>query len=56
MARPKKDGERISLFFSRDLLIRLRSYADKKGQTLTTAIERMVEKCLDETEQENSKK
>lgn len=51
MPRPKKDGECISFYFDRELLERLRAYADEKGQSLTTAIERIVKKHLDEVAQ-----
>ena len=48
MAKPKKDGERISIYFERKILNRLRSHAKEKGQTMTMAIERIVETYLDE--------
>lgn len=48
MSRPKKDGERVSLFLNREMMERLRAYADEKGQTLTTAIERIVTGFLNE--------
>lgn len=51
MPRPKKDGESISFYFDRELLERLRTYADEKGQSLTTAVERIVKKYLDEVAQ-----
>lgn len=48
MAKPKKDGERISIYFERKILNRLRSHAKEKGQTMTMAMERIVETYLDE--------
>ena len=48
MPRPKKDGERISLFLDREMMQRLRSYAEERGQTLTMAMERIVKAKLDE--------
>lgn len=50
MPRPKKDGERVSLFLNREMMERLRAYADEKGQTLTTAIERIITAHLDSVE------
>lgn len=54
MARPQKDGERIGMYFDRILLERVRAYADAKGQTLTTAIERLIKAQLDEEEKESN--
>lgn len=42
MARPRKDGEKISLYLDRQMMEHLRAYADEKGQTLTTAMERLI--------------
>ena len=46
MARPKKDGVKVSLFLDRTMMELLRAYADEKGQTMTTAIERIVTEKL----------
>ena len=48
MPRPKKDGTHISLFLDREMVERLRAYADDKGQTLTTAVERIITAKLNE--------
>lgn len=48
MARAKKDGEKISLFLNKEIVDRLRAYADEKGQTLTMAMERAIKAFLDE--------
>ena len=48
MPRPKKDGTHVSLFLDREMVERLRVYADNKGQTLTTAMERIITAKLDE--------
>ena len=48
MARPKKDGVRVNLFLDREMMERLRSYAEEKGQTMTTAIERIITAKLNE--------
>lgn len=54
MARPRKDGEKISLYLDKATVNRLREYAEEKGQTLTMAMERLLTKALDE--EEDSKK
>lgn len=51
MARQKKDGERVSLYLDRAMMERLRVYADEKGQTLTTAMERLITAQLNEMEE-----
>ena len=53
MPRPKKDGERICLYLDRSILEGLRAYADEKGQTLTTAIERIIKAHLDKEQESN---
>ncbi|MEY8291574.1 hypothetical protein AAK882_02710 [Carnobacteriaceae bacterium 52-44] len=50
MAKPRKDGERISIYFERSILNRLRNHAEEKGQTMTMALERIVESYLNELE------
>lgn len=47
MPRAKKDGEKISLYLDKDVIERLRAYADEKGQTLTMAMERAIKAFLD---------
>lgn len=51
MPRPKKDGEKVSLYLDKAMMDRLRAYADEKGQTITTAMERIIIAFLDEQEQ-----
>ena len=53
MSRPKKDGERVSLFLNREMMERLRAYAGEKGQTLTMAIERIITAFLNEEDKRN---
>jgi len=50
MARPKKDGEHISLYFDRELLIKLRALAEEQGWSLVTAFERSVRALLEQYE------
>jgi hypothetical protein len=46
MARPKKDGRFINYFIDRDIYDRLKRYAEEKGQSMTTAIERILDRHL----------
>ncbi len=46
MARPKKDGEHISLYFDKTLLNQLRALAEEQGWSLVTAFERSVKALL----------
>ena len=52
MPRAKKDGKHLSCYLDRNLLERLNFYAEEKGQTLTTALERILKKHLDEYDSE----
>ena len=51
MPRPKKDGRFINYFIDRTIYDRLKAYAEDKGQSMTTAIERILTAHLDEYEQ-----
>lgn len=48
MPKPKKDGHFINIYLDRNLYNRLRFYAEKKGQTKTTAIERALKERFDQ--------
>lgn len=48
MARPKKNGEHVTLYLEKDILDTLRKYADEKGQTMTLATERILKAFFDE--------
>lgn len=52
MARARKDGEKICLYIDRQVLENLRAYAEEKGQTVTLAMERILQTFL-EAEREN---
>lgn len=43
MARPRKDGTNINYYIDRELVEKLRDYAEEKGQTMTMALERILE-------------
>ena len=48
MPRPKKDGRHINYYIDRKIFEELESYAQEKGQTMTTALERILKQFLDE--------
>ena len=47
MPRQKKEGTYLNLKIRQDIYDRFCDYADEKGQTKTTALERILEKALD---------
>ena len=51
MPRPKKDGRFINYFIDRTIYDRLKAYAEDKGQSMTTALERILSAYLDQYEQ-----
>lgn len=55
MPRAKKDGKYLNCYLDRSLLERLASYAEDKGQTVTTALERILKQHLDEYETTKNK-
>ena len=50
MSRAKKDGRYINYYIDRQIFEQLKSYADEKGQPVTTALERILRKFFDEQE------
>lgn len=48
MPRAKKDGKHLNCYLDRELVKRLNAYAEEKGQTVTTALERILKKHFDE--------
>lgn len=50
MARPKKDGRHINYYIDRLIYERLEEYADEKGQTMTTALERILKQFFDKVD------
>ena len=53
MPREKKDGRFINYYIKREVYEALKKYAEEKGQTITTALERILE---DYWQKENNKK
>lgn len=52
MPRPKKDGRHINYYIDRLIYERLEEYADEKGQTMTTALERILKQFFNKTDEE----
>ena len=50
MAREKKDGRHINYYIDRKIYDKLDAYAKEKGQTVTMALERILEKFFMEEE------
>ena len=48
MARQKKDGRSVNFYLDRTIMERVEIYANENGHTLTKAVERLLEKALDE--------
>lgn len=55
MARPRKDGAYINYYIDRELVERLRDYADNKGQTMTMALERILIDFFDKEDGEKKR-
>jgi len=52
MPRKKKDGRFINYYLDRQIFERLERYADGQGQSMTTALERILQEHLDKYESE----
>ena len=50
MPREKKDGRYINYYIDRQIYEKLDAYAKEKGQTVTMALERILEKFFNEEE------
>ena len=48
MARQKKDGRSVNFYLDRTIMEKVEVYAVENGHTLTKAVERLLEKALDE--------
>ena len=51
MSREKKDGRYINYYIDRKIYDKLNAYAKDKGQTVTMALERILEKFFAEEEE-----
>ena len=52
MPRKQKDGRHINYYIDRVIFERLEEYADEKGQTMTTALERILKQFFDKNDEE----
>lgn len=48
MSRRKKDGRSVNFYLDRTIMERVERHAEENGQTLTMAVERLLEKALGE--------
>ena len=48
MARPKKDSKVLNIKLSAPVYDKLEEFCDESGQTKTLAVERFLNKCLNE--------
>ena len=54
MARAKKDGRSVNFYLDRNIMDRVEDYAEENGQTLTKAVERLLEKALDDDKKDQT--
>ena len=52
MARPKKEGRKVSFYMDAEIVERLDRYCDEMGQTKTVAVERILKAHLDKYDME----
>ena len=55
MGREKKDGRYINYYIRKDIYEKLKAYSDEKGQTMTTALERILSEYLKEKNAQHDK-
>ena len=48
MAREKKNGRKINMIIDQNVYNRLKYYSEEKGQTITMAVERILDKYFDD--------
>ncbi|MCH4040566.1 MAG: hypothetical protein LKG48_04980 [Lachnospiraceae bacterium] len=48
MPRPKKDAKILNIKLARSVSDKLERFCEESGQTKTVAVERFLDKCLDE--------
>lgn len=52
MPRQKKDGRHINYYINRQVFAELEAYAQEKGQTITTALERILSQFFEQSKKE----
>ena len=55
MARQKKDGRSVNFYIDRTIMEKVEKHAEENGQTLTKAVERLLEQALDDKSEEKPK-
>ncbi len=53
MPRQKKDGRHINYYIDRKVFEQLETYAQEKGQTITTALERILSQFFEQRERKD---
>lgn len=48
MPRPKKDARNLNVKLDREIFEKLERFCEESGQSKTVAVERFLNKCLDE--------
>lgn len=56
MARPKKEGRKVSFYMDAEIVERLDEYCEEMGQSKTLAVERIIKAHLDEHDKEKQNK
>lgn len=54
MPRQKKDGRHINYYIDRKVFEELEAYAQEKGQSMTTALERILSQFFEQRRDENN--
>ena len=56
MARPRKEGKKVSFYMDAEIVERLDEYCEEMGQSKTLAVERIIKAHLDEHDEEKQHK
>ena len=56
MARPRKEGKKVSFYMDAEIVERLDEYCEEMGQSKTLAVERIIKARLDEHDKEKQNK
>ena len=55
MARQKKDGRNVNFYIDRAIMEKVERHAEENGQTLTKAVERLLEQALEDKSEKKPK-
>ena len=56
MARPRKEGKKVSFYMDAEIVERLDEYCEEMGQSKTLAVERIIKAHLDERDKAKQNK